>query len=469
MRKSLPVASYRALSPAASSSRLVNCFAEQLPPDTDTPLALLRCMGIDDWTTVGNGPIYAMIAADTSIGSFLYVVSGSELYRIDENKAAVLLGSVGAVNSIDMEITANDDVNVVNTPDMFTYNNVTGVFQQVTDADFVAVGAQDIEFIDNYLTFTIPNSDQWGAFDLGSATSYDALMFASAETSPDTIVGHITDHGQIVIAGKRSMEIWDNTGAAGFPFERAIGGRLEIGCLNGRTLAKQDNSVFWLANDYTVRRLDGATPVRISQHGVESAFRDMTISTAKAFTYSQEGHLFYVLSFFEGTFVYDATTQEWHERKSYGYDYWRAQSHAQVFGLELVGDITSNKIGVLTRDVYTEWGDTQRMEWTYQPIYADGRRAFHDRLEIMAETGVGLTSGQGSDPEIMLDWSDDGGMTYRSMPNRSLGAIGRYTDRIVWQALGSSRVGRVYRGAVSDPVKVVIRDTQAEVRGGKWA
>jgi hypothetical protein len=462
MRKSLPVASYRALSTAASSSRLVNCYAEAMPEDSQTPLTLIRTPGIDAWTTVGTGPIYGMLAAD----DLLYVVSGSKLYSVTENKTVTEIGSVGAVNSIDMDRNA-DQICVVNTPNAYTWDGTT--FAQISDADFTSRGASDVEFLDNFLLFVEPDSGRFFGSDLGDATSFDALNFATAESSPDDLVGMKVDHGQIILAGKQSMEIWENTGAAGFPFERAIGGRLEIGCLNGRTLAKQDNSVFWLANDYTVRRLDGATPVRISQHGVESAFRDMTISTAKAYAYSQEGHLFYVLSFFEGTFVYDATTQEWHERESYGYDYWRAQTHAQIFGLELVGDITTNKIGFLTRDVYSEWGDTQRMEWTYQPIYADGRRAFHKRLEIMADMGVGLTTGQGSDPQMMLDYSDDGGVTFKSMPNRSLGAIGRYTDRITWQALGSSRVGRVYRGAVSDPVKVILRDTQAEVEGGKWA
>lgn len=462
MRKSLPVSSYRALSPAASSSRLLNCYAEKLPNDTETPIALIRSPGIDDWTTVGTGPIYGLLAAD----DLVYVVSGSKLYSVTENKVVTELGSIGLVNSIDMELN-DGSVVVVNTPDAYTWNGTA--FAQITDVDFTALGATDVEFLDNYLLFVEPESGVFFCADLGSATSFDALNFATAESAPDNLVGMKVDHGQIVLAGKTTMEIWENTGASGFPFERSINGRMELGCLNGRTLAKQDNSVFWLANDYTVRRLDGITPVRVSQHGVESAFRDMTISTAKAYAYSQEGHLFYVLSFFEGTFVYDATTQEWHERQSYSYDYWRAQTHAQVFGLELVGDITSNKIGFLTRDVYTEWGDTQRMEWTYQPIYADGRRAFHKRLEIMADMGVGLTSGQGSDPEMMLDYSDDGGVTFTSMPNRGLGAIGRYTDRITWTALGSSRVGRVYRGAVSDPVKVVLRDTQAEVEGGKWA
>jgi hypothetical protein len=83
---------------------------------------------------------------------------------------------------------------------------------------------------------------------------------------------------------------------------------------------------------------------------------------------------------------------------------------------------------------------------------------------------VGLTTGQGSAPLIMLEYSNDGGRTFPARCQREVSVrIGRYEDRVVWQSLGSSRVGRVYRAAVSDPVKVVIRDTQAEVEGGSWA
>ena len=106
------------------------------------------------------------------------------------------------------------------------------------------------------------------------------------------------------------------------------------------------------------------------------------------------------------------------------------------------------------------------MEWTYQTIYANGQRAFHDRLEIGLETGVGLTSGQGVDPKIMLEYSDDGGETWVSLPDKSLGALGKRLVRPVWYNLGSSRE-RVYRAAVSDPIAITITDTQLEVKGGR--
>jgi hypothetical protein len=280
------------------------------------------------------------------------------------------------------------------------------------------------------------------------------------------LVGLKIDHRQVVLLGQKTVELWENTGVAGFPFERFTNGLLEIGCFNGRTVAKQDNSIFWLANDYTVRRLDGSTPVRVSNHAIEKLINDSSIDSGTAYAYSQDGHLFYVLTFPECTVVYDATTREWHERETYGESYWKPACHAQAFGLELVGDNTSNAIGYLDQGTYQDFGSTRRVEWVYQPIYADARYAFHDRLEVVLETGLGLTSGQGSDPEIMLDYSDDGGKTWISMPNRKLGQIGKYETRVVWQRLGRSRM-RVYRMAVSDPIPIYVTDTQVEVRGGR--
>jgi Neuraminidase (sialidase) len=106
------------------------------------------------------------------------------------------------------------------------------------------------------------------------------------------------------------------------------------------------------------------------------------------------------------------------------------------------------------------------MEWTYQPIYANAQRAFHDRLEIVLETGVGATTGQGSDPKIMLKKSDDGGKTWQALPDRTFGKRGERLSRAVWHNLGSARK-RVYKASVSDPVPVTVVDTVTEVRGGR--
>jgi hypothetical protein len=457
----LPVESYQLRSRPASSSRLVNCFAEPLPKGAKTPYALSRAPGVAAWTTVGTGPISAIHSA---LG-YLWVVSGVKLYRVDSNKTVTELGTVGSPSRVDIANNISTVV-VVNQPNAFYYDTTTSTFGQITDVDFTSRGATDVEFLDNYLLFVEPNSGRFFGSDVGSATSFDGLSFATAEGSPDNLVGIKVDHRQALLFGEKSVEIWELVGGAGFPFARAANGYIEQGCFNGRTAAKQDNSVFWMAEDYTVRRLDGITPTRISQTGIEQALGQVTVGSGQAFSYSQEGHLFYVLTFPEGTFVYDATTKEWHERQTYGYPYWLSWSHAQFAGLELVGDVSSNRIGYLSPDTFADWGTTQRMEWTYQPVYAAGNRAFHDRLEIIMETGTGLISGQGSDPEMMMEVSDDGGRTWSSLPNRKIGKIGDYQKKVVWQQLGSS-YDRVYRGAISDPVRATLIDTQLEARGAR--
>jgi hypothetical protein len=67
---------------------------------------------------------------------------------------------------------------------------------------------------------------------------------------------------------------------------------------------------------------------------------------------------------------------------------------------------------------------------------------------------------------MMLDVSDDGGATWRAQPTKSLGPRGVRTQRIIWNSLGSSEK-RIYRIAVSDPVKVAISDAVLNVRGGR--
>lgn len=461
MRVSLPVESFHLRSRPASTAKLLNCFAEKLPPDAKTPLILQRTYGVAPWTTVGTGPIYWQHYAF----GFLFVVTGTKLYKVDSNKTATLLGDIGTPGNIDMDSNTFAVV-VVNEPNAFYWDNNTSTFGQITDADFTSRGAGDVEFLDNYMLFREPNSGRFFGSDLNSVTSFDALNFATSEGSADNLVGLKVDHRQALQFGSLSVEIWEDTGASGFPFERAINGFVELGCLNGRTVAKLDNSVFWLASDFTIRRLDGVTPVRVSTHAVEQFLSGITTSTALAFTYAQEGHLFYVLTCTQGTWSYDATTGSWHERGTYGLNYWKWWHHATAFDMQLVGDSTSNAIGYLDPLTYTENGLTQRMEWVYQPIYAQQQRAFHDSLEFVLEAGVSLTSGQGSDAEVMLDMSDDGGSTWLSLPNKKLGQIGQRRKRVIWHGLGSAEQ-RVYRGSVSDPVRVSLVDTILNVRNGR--
>jgi hypothetical protein len=463
--RSLPLESYQLTSRPASGSLLMNCHSEKLPDDAKTPFLIQRTPGISTLQAVGNGPIHGLDAALGGLG----IVSGTNFYRISSALGSPTnYGSIGTIAATGIDMESNDRYTViVNEPDGWAWDSTLGTLTQITDADFTSRGAGDVEFCGNWLLFREPNSGRMFGADLGSATSFDALNFVTAEASPDDMVGLKVDHGQPLLFGKKTVEIWDQTTDPGFPFARASNGLVEIGCLSGRSIQKQDNSVFWLANDYTIRRLDGATPVRVSHHGVEQSIVRATISACRSLAYSQGGHLFYVITFPEVTWVYDCTTQRWHNRSTYGYDYWTANCHAQAFDIEIVGSSETANIGKLDPDVFTEWGGTQRASWQYQSIYAEERRVIHDRLSVVMEYGVGLTTGQGSDPVLMMDYSDDGGITWDALPNKKIGPLGNYQYTVDWERIGSARQ-RAFRGAISDPVKVAITDTQWMGRGARF-
>lgn len=76
---------------------------------------------------------------------------------------------------------------------------------------------------------------------------------------------------------------------------------------------------------------------------------------------------------------------------------------------------------------------------------------FYSQFQLDLEAGVGLTTGQGSDPQIMLRWSDDGGHTWSDEHWVSAGDRGHYKHRAIWRRLGRSR-DRVFEVTVSDPV-----------------
>jgi hypothetical protein len=58
----------------------------------------------------------------------------------------------------------------------------------------------------------------------------------------------------------------------------------------------------------------------------------------------------------------------------------------------------------------------------------------------------------GTNPQVNLSYSDDGGHTFCPERSVSLGPIGSRLTRAIWRRLGMSR-DRVFRVTCSDPVK----------------
>ena len=396
--------SYVIRSVNAADNRMVNLYPEIIPEGGKEPAYLQRCPGLVLKATIGTGPIRGVY----TLGNYLYVVSGSEFYKVTSAYAATKIGDVTGTGPVSMADNGTQ-IFIACNPDGFIYNTVTDAFAQITDEDFP--GAVTVGYLDGYFVFNEPNSQRVWVTSLLDGLSIDPLDFASAEGSPDGLVSLIIDHREAWLFGTNSVEVWYNAGEADFPLTRIQGAYNEIGCIAPYSVAKMDNSVFWLGADARgqgiVYRANGYQGVRISTHAVEYAIQQYgNLADATGYTYQQDGHTFYVLNFTDAdtTWVFDAATGAWHERAAFrngDFKRHRANNQTRFNGNPTLGDYENGRIYEYSLDVYSDAGATQKWlrSWRAIPTGQNNlKRSAHHTLQIDCETGVGLAGYDPLDP-----------------------------------------------------------------------
>lgn len=504
MRSPILGSAYTARSVNAADNRMVNLFPEVIPEGGLEPAFLNRAPGLRLIKPVGTGPVRGLWTFDNN----MYVVSGNTLYKVDTEYTITALGTVANDGPVSM---TDDGIHLMvacNGPS-FVYNADTNVFGEITDPDFP--GALTVSYLGGYFVFIEPNSQRVWTTTLLDPTSIDPLDFASAEGDPDHLVSSITDHSEVWLFGGNSVEVWYNAAAAGagFPLQRIQGAFNEIGCAATFSVAKLDNGLFWLGADDRGRgivyRSQGYTGVRISTHAVEWQIQQYgDISDAIAYTYQQDGHAFYVLTFptAQATWVFDVASQAWHERASFtNGNFSRHRSNCQVsFNQEIiVGDFQNGNLYAFDLNVYADGPRTQKWlrSWRALPTGTNTfKRTAQHSLQLDCETGVGLpgvvevpgriylspmiVSGSIGivnqieiinrvddfvQPQVMLRWSDDGGHTWSNEHWKTMGGVGEYGTRVIWRRLGMTGKlrDRVYEISGTDPVKIAIMAAELDI------
>jgi hypothetical protein len=494
---------YVARSVNAADSRMVNLFPELVPEGGKEPAFLQRAPGLRRLASIGTGPIRGL----WQFGGYGYAVSGNKLYKIDTSWTATELGGVSGSGPVSMSDNGTQLFVAANGPS-YIYNSTTNVFQQILDEDFP--GAVTVGYLDGYFVFNEPNSQKIWVTSLLDGLSIEPLDFASAEGSPDGLVSLVVSNREIWLFGTNSTEVWYDAGTADFPLQRIQGASNELGCAAAYSVAKMDNTVFWLGADARGRgmvyRANGYVGQRVSTHAVEWHIQQYgNLSDAIGYTYQQDGHSFYVLIFPQAntTWVYDLATQAWHERAGWNNgDFTRHRSNCQMsFNDEIVvGDYENGNIYAFDLDVYADDGQIQKWlrSWRALPTMQNTlRRTTQHALQLDCETGVGLNEAPNAAdlydsevllgailteagdflitesgdyiyaqqsnlmtmiPRAMLRWSDDGGHTWSNEHWKSMGQIGQFGFRTIWRRLGMTLKirDRVYEVSGTDPVKIAI-------------
>src|SRR3990167_1129226 len=461
---------YGGRSSTVSPERLVNFYLESYGDGyhlVGTPGLTLRL-------TLDFSPLRGLHSFDGDI----YAAAGNSIYSIDSAHVATLLGTISSSTGPVM-FEDNGASIVVIDGSTEGYSITAGVLAAISDVDFE--GGSSITNQDGYIVVSVPETGRFRISDLNSVTNWIDTDFATAEGSGDKVRAVISDLRQLWLPGQKTTEVYDNTGDPDFPFQRIQAGFMQKGIAAPRTLCRFDNTLVWLSEDERGQGLlvqaNGYNPVIISPQPINWQWsRYSRIDDAFGFVYQIEGHEFYVLTFPTGnaTWVYDAREKQWHQWSSNisGNEQSRHRSncHCFAFGRHYVGDYDSGKIYSIEPDVYTEDGTTIIRDRISINLDLDNERFSMDSIEIECQPGVGLSSGQGSDPLMMLRTSKDEGNTWGNERTRSAEMIGEYTRRAVWRKLGRGRKRALWL-RVSDPVKWVtagaVGRSRDEVRRGE--
>lgn len=450
----LAIQSYRQDSLPVSAQRCINAYAEFQPPSAKSRVTVNGSAGIANFGHLGTGPIRALFEMN-GVG---YAVSGSSFYRFDANGNGTILGTGITGNNVVSIDGSGFQIAIVNGSFGYTYTLASGIFAQISDPDFFP--ANTVKVINLYFAYDKIGTNEFFISNLLDATAYDAFDIASGEANPDRVIAVDERNGILIVMGEKTMELWDHTGATDFPFQRFKGGTVNRGIKAPLAKETEETSTFFLGDDLGFYLMIGQGMRRISTNPIEKEWATYSrTDDAFCFKISYGGHVFIHVTFptAQRTWACDLTNNFlWHERQSYdptGLELrWRVNCVCNVYGKQVVGDATSGRIGYVDPTLDTEWGQPIIMTMTTPNINDHGNTGTMPRYEIDLETGVGKLTGQGSDPQIMLDWSDDGGEQWSdSQLWQTMGAIGTRKTRVAWTQLGQFDQ-RVMRVRISDPV-----------------
>lgn len=451
-------------SPNVNDQERLNLYVEvQSDPEVNT-LAMYCTPGLVSNVNFGANPCRGAY----SKGDLRYFVNRSTFYEVSNDGTMTARGTLLTTGGR-VDISDNGaQVCIVDGTYGYTYTIASTTFAQITAPGFNP--SSTVTFLNSYFIASNTNSGQFQISGSYDGTTWDALDFATAESDPDNLVRVIANNGQLVLFGEKSTEFWGDSGAQDFPLARVGASGVEWGLAARWSLCKFSNSslIFLGKNrlgQVQVFLMSGYTPQPVSNPELDYTISQYSaFSDATAFAYMLGGHPFYQINFPSAndgageSWLYDGLSNSW---SRVGYDTARHRAEIQVNHQDqsYVTDFENGKVYLVDENTYTDDGATipRQLICRHQ---ATGDYSRISELWLDAEAGVGLVTGQGADPQVMLQISRDGGHTWGAEVWRSLGKIGKYAARARWLRLGRSR-DWLFKFRITDPVKVVLRSAWA--------
>jgi hypothetical protein len=398
----------------------------------------------------------------------LYKLSGTTLERISSSGARTVLGTVSGTSRA---VFADDGINLYIVADSIIWRWNGSALSTVTQS--VVTNPSSIAYLNRQFVITGDNG-LFGTSDVADGTTYNALNYAEAESAPDPLYRAYVFSQLLYLAGSKSVEPWWNSGQGNPPFNRQDSSLMNIGIVGRYAITNTDQYLYWLNDDWQFVQCVGSSARNITSSSVAYKVAEYSSASdcrASSFTIAGQTFVLWAFPTANKTLCYSETHNYWVELQSdteYPGDRWYGDDAIRCYDKTLVCDYRNGNVYELDLDTYTDNGDTRLRirtlpAMTSKLLGRPGRRITCSGIRIDCQVGVGLATGQGSSPVLMCEFANDGGHTFGSQREVSIGVMGDYTLPVDFHCF-SSGYSIVARIKCSDPVYFSLYDAVAYLR-----
>ncbi len=397
----------------------------------------------------------------------LYRVMGTKLVSIASDNTVTEIGDVGTGGRVTFDYGFTY-LAIASGGRLYLYDGTT--LAQVTDPDLGTV--LDVVWVDGYYMTT--DGEFLVVTDLDDPFAVNPLKYGSAEADPDPVEALLKLRNEIYALNRYTIEVFDNVGTTGFPFQRIPGAQIQKGCVGTHANCVFMDAIAFLGggrNEAPGIYLGGnGTAQKISTREIDEILNTYTeeeLSVAFLEERINQGHMHLIIHLPLHTLVFDGSATQalstpiWFTLSStlVGDGIWNACTCIWCYDRWNVCHPNTNQFGYLTDTVSTHWGETIGWEFGTLIVYNQGQGAiFHD-LELVCLTG---STEFGVDPTIWTQYSADGVTWSVEKPIRA-GKTGDRNKRLMWMQQGYMRNMRMQRFRGTSDAHVAVATLEARI------
>ncbi len=452
---------------------------------TQSQTALFPFPGLSLYSSIVGRYNRGIFVARTNFFTRCFTVVDNTLWEINSNQTSTNLGtltniSIGSTR-VYMCVNANNEVGIFHSTGAYSFQMSTNTLTEITSNQFCK-NVIYADFLDGD-TIVVSPTNQFTTtapvyFSTGNdmLTGWNSTNVFGSTFKPSQIKAAIAFREEIYILTDTTIEIYYNDGST--PWTRLPRSTILIGACSAESIAISNDGFYFVGrtqsgetNVFFFDSYYNCVPIADSSIAWAGNSNNLEVlQDSKGFIqYSKDGHCFYHLEIPElkTTFVYDTFTKLWQERQSLNPSAdsdgitrsgtFRGRYYANFNSMNLFTDKFSGDILIEDFTTRTENGTPiirTRISQTFSEEYMNISAA---SLELDCNTGCGISTGQGSNPVMMIELSRDGGYNYGQPRNLLLGAVGNHLFRARLRKLGSSRKWTV-KMVQSDPVDLEINN-----------